>query len=153
MVEKLNLGVVELDDGNYEVAMALFEEVLASHRLHKRSAGIGFALLNLGLVRHELGDHQTSRRDFEEARTCFEEIGFRQQVAYALQGLAAFHASDSDFEGAARLLGRARRELDDIGSPWDGFAPGMIAWTEAEARAALGDERLEAAYAAGLAQD
>lgn len=60
--------------------------------------------------------------------------------------LAAFEAPHSHFEEAARLLGRARRELDDIGSPWAGFAADLIAATEAQARAALGDDAFEGAF-------
>jgi hypothetical protein len=128
--------------------MDLFEEVLASHQ-HENLAGMGFALLDLGCVRHGLGDYQASRHDFERARACFEEVGLGQQIAHSLQGLAAAEASESNLGEAARLLGRARRELDDIDSPWDGFAPKIIAATEAKARAVLGDEACEAACAAG----
>jgi predicted ATPase len=151
VVEKLNLGVVALDLGEYETALALFEEVLASHRHNQRPGGIGFALLNLGLVRYVLGEYEESRRDFEEARDCFEGIGFRSQRAYALQGLAAAEANEGRYENAARLLGEARKELDDVGSPEDVFADEMIESVKSRSRAALGDEAFEAAYAAGLA--
>jgi tetratricopeptide (TPR) repeat protein len=72
--------------------------------------------------------------DFEEARECLEEAGLREQLAYALQGLAAAEASDGRFEEAARLLGKARRELDEVGSPEDRSAPAMVAGTKARAR-------------------
>ena len=111
--------------------------------------GIGFALANLGLVRYELGDHEGSRLAFEEARTCFEQVEMPQQVAYPLQGLAAAEAHESRFEGAARLLGEARRELEEIGSPEGTFAAVLIEETKQRARAALGDEAFEAAFASG----
>ena len=97
-----------------------------------------------------LGEHEESRRDFEEARACFEGIGFRSHVAYALQGLSAAEASVSRFESAARLLGEARKELDDVGSPEDGFADELVESVKARSRAALGDRAFEAAYAEGL---
>lgn len=150
VVEKLNLGVVALDMGEYETALALFEEVLASHRRNERPGGIGFALLNLGLVRYELGEHEASRRDFEEARDCFEAIGFRSHVAYALQGLAAAEANASRFESAARLLGEARRELDDVGSSEGGFAEDLIASLKEQLAMELGVEVFEATYSEGL---
>jgi predicted ATPase/DNA-binding SARP family transcriptional activator len=150
LVETLNLGEVALNAAEYETARALFEEVLASHRRNERPGGIGFALLNLGLVHHLLGEHEASRRDFEEARERFEAIGFRSQAAYAMQGLAEAEASESRFESAARLLGEARKELDDVGSSEDGFAEDMIASLKEQLRAELGDEVFEAAYAAGL---
>ncbi|MGH3129047.1 MAG: BTAD domain-containing putative transcriptional regulator [Gaiellaceae bacterium] len=149
VVQKLNLGIVALDLGEFEEAQELLEDVLTSHRRAERPAGIGFALANLGLVRWSLGDHEGSRLAFEEARTCFEQVAMRQQVAYTLQGLAAAEAHESRFEEAARLLGEARRELDDIGSPEETFAAGLIEETKKRSRAALGDEAFEAAYAAG----
>ena len=150
VVQKLNLGIVALNLGEFEEAQELLEDVLASHRRAERPAGIGFALANLGLVRYELGDHEGSRLAFEEARSSFEQVAMRQQVAYALQGLAAAEAHESRFEEAARLLGEARRELDDIGSPEESFAAVLIEETKMRARAALGDEAFEAAYDAGL---
>jgi predicted ATPase/DNA-binding SARP family transcriptional activator len=149
VVQKLNLGIVALDLGEFEEAQELLEDVLTSHRRAERPAGIGFALANLGLVRYELGDHEGSRLAFEEARTCFEQVAMRQQVAYTLQGLAAAEAHDLRFEEAARLLGEARRELDDVGSPEETFAAVLIEETKQRTRAALGDEVFEAAYAEG----
>jgi len=63
--------------------------------------------------------------------------------------LASAEAHESRFEAAARLLGDARRELDDIGSPEGSFAAVLIEETMQRARAALGDEAFAAAYAAG----
>jgi predicted ATPase/DNA-binding SARP family transcriptional activator len=149
VVQKLNLGVVALDCGDHEEAIALFEDVLASHRRQERPAGIGYALLNLGLAHYELGDRESSRREFEEARACLTGAGLREQLAYALQGLAAAEATDARFEQAATLLGEARRELDELGVSEAGFAPQMVAETKARAQEALGDGAFEAAYAAG----
>jgi predicted ATPase/DNA-binding SARP family transcriptional activator len=153
VIQKLNLGIVAMDAGESETAMALFEDVLESHRRHERPAGIGFALLNLGLLRHGLGDHESSRRDFEEARACLEEVGLRTQLAYALQGLAAAEATDAHYEQAAALLREARRELDEVGSGEDSFAPEMVAATKTLIRAALGDAAFERLYAGGRDQD
>ena len=153
VVQKLNLGVVALDSGDHDEAIALFEDVLASHRRNQRPAGIGYALLNLGLAHYELGDHRASRAEFEEARECLAEAGLREQLAQALQGLAAAEAHEARFDSAARLLGEARRELDDVGSLEDGFAGEMVEAVKLRSRAALGDQAFEAAYAEGLAAD
>jgi predicted ATPase/DNA-binding SARP family transcriptional activator len=149
LVEKINLGAVALESGEHEEAMALFEDVVYAHRRDGNAVGIGMVLLNIGRVHHELGDHDASRHAFEEARASFEEVGFRSHVAYALQGLAAAEASEKRFEEAARLLGRARRELDDVGSSERGSAPAMVSWVTAQAQGALGHESFDAAYAAG----
>ncbi len=56
-------------------------------------------------------------------------------------------------ERAARLLGEARKELDDVGSPEGVFADQMIETVKARSRAALGDEAFETVYAEGLVAD
>jgi predicted ATPase/DNA-binding SARP family transcriptional activator/Tfp pilus assembly protein PilF len=148
-VEKYNLGAVALESGEYAEAMALFDDVLDTYQRSGDRVGIGNVLLNTGRVYHELGELDLSRHDFEAARACFEELGFRSQVAYALQGLAAAEAREAHFEEAARLLGQARRELDDAGSSENRSNPAMVAWTKEQARAGLGDDAFEAAYSAG----
>ena len=147
--QKLNLGVLALDEGEVEEARSLFEDVLAYHRRTENVSGIGFALINLGVVHHVVGDHEASLRAFQEAHDRFEEVGFRVQVARAVQGLAAYEASAGRYEEAARLLGKARGELDDVGSTETEFAAEIVAWTKQQVREGIGDEAFEAAYAAG----
>ena len=153
VVQKVNLGAVARESGDHEEAIALFEEVVAWHREHQNLAKMGVALLNLGLTHYELGEHGASRREFEEARLCLERTGVRAWHAYALQGLAAEEAYESRFENAARLLGEARKELHDVGSPEDGFAEHMVRSVKASSLKALGDHAFEGAYIEGLAAD
>ncbi|HYI75140.1 MAG TPA: BTAD domain-containing putative transcriptional regulator [Gaiellaceae bacterium] len=148
-VQKLNLGTLALDDADYPEAQLMFDDVLAIHRRNENVEGIGTALLNLGVVHYALGEHDASLRAFEEARDCFEEVGFRAHVAHAVQGFAAFAASEGRFDDAARLLGEARGELDEIGAPEGDFASEMVAWTKDRAREALGEEAFESAFAGG----
>jgi tetratricopeptide (TPR) repeat protein len=147
LVEKINLAEVAIDSGEYETALTLCLGVLDSDVRDDYPSSTAFAHLHLGRVYLELGDRRASLRHYEEARACFEELGFRSRVAYALQGLAAVKALEADFEEAARLLGQARRELDYTGTPEDRVAPEVVAATKARVREALGDEAFEAAYA------
>lgn len=151
VTQRLNLGIVALDSGDYEEARALFDNVLDHHRRAGNDEGIGFAQINLGVVYHALGDHRASQEAFREGGEHFGRVGFRAHVAHALQGFAAFEASEGRFEEAARLLGRARRELDEVGASEHEFAADMVAWTKEQGAAALGAEGFEAAYAAGRA--
>ena len=149
VVAKLNIAAIALDLGQNGEARAMLDDVLAIHRRNENVAGIGFALLNRGVANYGLGDHEASRRDFEEARACFEEIGMRAHLAHVRQGLAAFEASRGRFEEAARLLGQAKQELDDVGSREDDFGSVMNAETAERAREALGDEAYQVAFVAG----
>ena len=148
VVEKLNLGIVAMDSGDNQAAVALFEEVLAIHRRNDNPAGIGFALLNLGLVHHRLGDRARAEESFEEARVAFTEVGFRALVAHALQGLAACAAASGRYDDAAGLLGQAAAELGEIVYSEEDF-PLLASQAEGQARRALGNEAFEAAYASG----
>ncbi len=149
LAQKINLGVVAMDTGEYEEARGLFEDVLALQRRNENVQGIGFAMINLGVVQYALGDHAASLEAFREARDRFEEVGFRAHVAHAVQGFAAYEASEGRFEEAAWMLGQARAVLDEVGSSETDFAVDMVAWTKQKARAALGDEAFAAAYAGG----
>jgi predicted ATPase/DNA-binding SARP family transcriptional activator len=152
VVQKVNLGVIARECGDHEEAIALFDEVVAWHRQHENFAKLGVALLNLGLAHYDLGEHAASREDFEEARLWLEKTGLRGSHAHALQGLAAEEAYESRFESAARLLGEARKELDDVGSPEDGFADEMVISVKTSSREALGEDAFAVAYAEGLTQ-
>jgi predicted ATPase/DNA-binding SARP family transcriptional activator len=147
--QKLNLGIVELDSGEYEEARALFEDVLGYHRRTGNDQGVGFALINLGVVHHALGDPASSLAAFREGRERFERVGFRAHVAHAVQGFAAFEAGEGRFAEAARLLGRARAELDEVGAAEHDFAADMVEWTKRQVAEALGADGFEAEYAAG----
>jgi predicted ATPase/DNA-binding SARP family transcriptional activator len=150
--QKLNLGIVAMDSGEYEEAQALFEDVLGHHRRAGNDQGIGFALINLGVVHFARGDRHASLEAFREGGECFERVGFRAHVAHALQGFAAFEASEGRFLEAARLLGRGRRELDEVGASETDFAVEMVAWTKQVAVDALGADGFEEAYAGGRAE-
>jgi predicted ATPase/DNA-binding SARP family transcriptional activator len=153
LVERLNLGIVAMSSGDPAAAVPLFESVLDSHRRNGNPSGIGFATLNLGLARYELGDVEGARACFHEAAEAFSTVGFRAHVAHAWQGGAACAASSGRHVEAARLLGRAAAELHETSDSDEDF-PLLAAEAEGAARAALGDEGFRRAYESGrLATD
>ena len=139
---KLNLATVELDAGDLDRAEPLLDEVLAAHRARDSLEGIGFALLNLGLVSYGRGDVLRAGERFSAALDAFERVDFREHEANALHGLAAVAAAEGRYEDAARLFARADPILREVGS--EGFEPSLVAHTRAEVEAALGIETLEA---------
>lgn len=145
-VAKLNLATVELDAGELATAEPLLEEVLAWHEGNGPNAeGMGFALLNLGLVSHGLGDQKRAKERFARALEAFESLDFREHVADALHGLAAVEASAGRHEEAARLFGRAEPMLREVGSA--GFEPALVTRTRTELELALGPARFGALLA------
>jgi tetratricopeptide (TPR) repeat protein len=133
-VGKLNLATVELDAGRLDRAEGLLGEVLAFHEAGDSLEGIGFVLLNLGLVSFRAGDTTQAQERFAGALDAFEHIDFREHLANAMHGLAVVAAAEERYEEAARLFGRADPILRDVGAA--SFEPELVA----EARALLEDE-------------
>ncbi|MBA2331273.1 MAG: tetratricopeptide repeat protein [Actinobacteria bacterium] len=146
-IAKLNLATVELDAGELASAEPILEEVLAWHEGNGPNVeGMGFALLNLGLVSHGLGDQPRARERFAAALEAFGQVEFREHVADALHGLAAVEAAVGRYEEAARLFGRAEPLLREVGSA--GFEPALVARTRTTLEAALGPDRFGSLLAA-----
>ncbi len=149
LVAKMNLGSVAFDAGDHLAAVPLWTEVLDYHRARGTREGEGIALLNLGLAAYRLGEVPDARSHFSGAAAVFEEIGFREHLAHALQGMAATEAADDHCHEAARLLGRAAALLDETGSG-SGTFDASLAWeVEVTARERLGDLEFVSAFSAG----
>jgi non-specific serine/threonine protein kinase len=147
VVAKMNLGSVAFDSGDHDAGVRLWEDVLVYHRTHGNDEGIGFALLNLGVASHRLQRAEEARARFGEAETLFARIGFREHFAHALQGIAAVDAAEGRALSAARLLGRATRLLAETGAAETNFDAALSREAEASARAQLGEEAFEVAFA------
>ena len=146
LVAKMNLGSVAFDAGDHLAAVPLWTEVLDYHRTRGTREGEGIALLNLGLAAYRLGEVPDARSHFSGAAALFEEIGFREHLAHALQGIAATEAADDHCHEAARLLGRAAALLDETGSGSGTFDASLAREVEAAARVRLGDREFAAAF-------
>ena len=152
-VAKMNLGSVAFDSGDYDTAVAVWQEVLAYHRERGAEEGIAIALLNLGLAAHRLDHPGEAGRQFAEAETLFDHLGFREYHVYALHGLAAVAAAEGRGEPAARLLGRAAILLAETGSAAVAFDASLAPDAESTARALLGDEAFTMAFTRGFAEN
>ena len=72
-------------------------------------------------------------------------------MAYAILGLACLAGDAGDWDRAAALHGVAQAFLDRTGNPWQELEARYRRDSLAQARAHLGDEQLEQAYAQGMA--
>ena len=72
-------------------------------------------------------------------------------MADAILGLACLAGDAGDWDRAAALHGAAQAFLDRTGNPWQEFDARDRRDSLDQARAHLGDEQLERAYAQGMA--
>jgi len=110
------------------------------------------------VVREGLGDVLRQERDLDGARSTFEAAlrisrrnGDNWSMASAILGLAFLAGDAGDWDRAAALHGVAQAFLDRTGNPWQELPARDRRDSLDQARAHLGDEQLERAYAQGMA--
>ena len=146
VVAMMNLGSVAFDAGDHQAAVPLWIDVLDYHRARGDLEGQGIALLNLGLAAYRLGQLEKAEERFSAAAALFESIGFRENLAHALQGLAATEAGHDRNREAATLLGRAAALLAETGTGERTFDADLVREVEAALRERLGDHEFASAF-------
>jgi tetratricopeptide (TPR) repeat protein len=109
-------------------------------------------------VQVNLGDVLRAERDLDGARSTFEAAlrisrrnGDYWNMASAILGLACLASETGDWHRAALLHGVAQAFEDRTGNPWQELTARDRQESLDQARAHLGDEQLERAYAQGMA--
>jgi predicted ATPase/class 3 adenylate cyclase len=105
----------------------------------------------MGLVLRAEGDLDGARSTFEAALRIGRRNGHNWNMAGAILGLACLAGDAGDWDRAAALHGAAQAFLDRTGNPWQGLDARDRQDSLDQARAHLGDEQLEQAYAQGIA--
>jgi predicted ATPase len=107
--------------------------------------------VNLGEVQRAEGDADGARSTWQAAlRTC-RRNGNILWMASACHGLALLASDAGDWRQAAALHGAAQTLRDRVGGPWEQSTARQREDSLGQARAHLGDEQLERAYAHGMA--
>ncbi len=109
------------------------------------------ATLGLGLVLRAEGDLDGARSTFEAALRISRRNGDNLSMAWACLYLACLTGDAGDWDRAAKLHGAAQAFQDRKGSPWQKDDARYRQDSLAQARARLGDEQFERAYAQGMA--
>ena len=146
-----HLGLTAAGRGALDRADQHFREALELQRALGDGWSAGFSLANLGAVALARGDHATALARYREGLALRRDQGYRIGVAECLAGLAAVAAACRQPERAARLLGAAWALRDALGVPVAPADRPREERTVAEARAALGEDGVAAAIAAGRA--
>jgi len=105
--------------------------------------------VNLGWVSREEGDSQAAASLFGAALRASRRHGDRSGTAYALLGLACTAFDQGDWRRGAVLLGHAQVYRDLSGTPWLTPEVRYRQISMDRARAQLGDDEFETAFAEG----
>jgi len=144
-----NAGAHALRDGNITAARAHLER--AGQAMEEIGASNQFVSVNLGWVLRQEDDPHGAQAIFEACLRTSRRSGERSALAYASLGLACVAADLADWDRAARLHGAAQTLIERTGEPWQDPESGYRLDSLDTARASLGSERFEQAYAVGMA--
>jgi hypothetical protein len=144
-----NAGVMALGAGDIPAARAHLEAAI------KAAEALGFphlyALGNLAEVLRAEHDLDGARSGFQDVVRRSRRTGDKHVLAGALLGLACLAGDLGDWHRAAVLHGAEHALMDQIGYSWEPFDARRRQESLDLARAALGDQQLQQAYARGKA--
>ena len=144
-----NAGEAALEAGDSPAARAHMEA--AAQAAQQIGYETHFLQTNLGSVLRAEGDLDGARSAFEAALRIGRRNGSNLGMAWAILGLACLAGDAGDWDRAAELHGVAQAFLDRTGNPWQEIGARDRRDSLDQARAHLGDEQLERAYAHGMA--
>ncbi len=144
----IGLGLVAHKRGEYESATHHLDEALLLAKNGGDRREVAMALNGLGWVAHAQGDAPRAATLFTKSLTQYKETGDRQGVLEVFEGLAHLSTTHQP-ERAARLFGAAETLREALGAPLPPVERSACGQAIASLRAALGEEGLAAAWAAG----
>ncbi|MBT9486770.1 MAG: tetratricopeptide repeat protein [Rubrivivax sp.] len=147
-----NLGQVCQQLGNHSKAQALYEEALAIQRTLGDRATIAVLTHNLGSALSLQGDYPRAQAMLKDALAIWNELASRLWLALSLEEFASLAWRQAQAARAACLWGRAARLREEIGSVRSPSAQATLDTCVAAARAAMGGQAFEAAWAEGRAK-
>jgi len=109
------------------------------------------AVAGLGRAARELGEAALAQESFRESLHLWQELGDKQGIAEAFEGLGCLAAARGQPEHAVRLIGSAAALRDATDNPLMPDDQAKLDRNLEPARAALGDDRRAAAWAEGRA--
>jgi predicted ATPase/DNA-binding XRE family transcriptional regulator len=111
----MKLGEAALRRGEYDAALAHFEESLSLHRELRDGRSVAVALTNLGEVARLRGEGERAEAHYREALARFEEVGGETDVARVLHNLGRVARQRGDGTLARAFLGESLARFDRLG--------------------------------------
>ena len=143
------LVFIHLHSGDLSAARAVERQTLADFRIAGESLRIASALSALTAIDVLDGKFEAAYESLDEALAMFRAQGDMQRVSSLLTMAAALALGEGDAERAARLGGAAAVLIEPLGNVATPMQLLRMDDPVPAARAAMGDEAFDAAYAAG----
>jgi predicted ATPase/class 3 adenylate cyclase/Tfp pilus assembly protein PilF len=124
----LGAGLLARDQGDYEPAIASYDEALRLYRVLGDSSGEARAVVSLGTIAYCKGEYDLASARFAEGLDTYRRVGDRHGVANALAELASVALAQSDYDLARTLLEESVALSRELGDSWSvGMALGSLA--------------------------
>jgi len=111
-----NLGSLELDQQNYDVAINWFNDALRIFEAEHDKYGIAMTLHQMGKVDKERGDMESAERRWRQSLLLLEGLGNKYGAAQTMLSLAGLNVAKDELEQANALLNRALMIFKDLGN-------------------------------------
>jgi DNA-binding CsgD family transcriptional regulator len=146
----INLAVAPRAKGQYALAAAHLEQALLLEREAGYSEGVILALGDLGTLARDQDDYARALALYREALDVGRGDPATREVIEIVEAVGIVAAAVGQAERAARLLSAAKAQRDRLGLRY-GVKADRVAVEQAvaDARAALGEDALASAWAAG----
>ena len=144
------VGYVSFLEGDYAASRPRIEEAQALYRAIDDRWLYANTLVLLGMIARQEGRFPQARAAYAEGLAIFRASGDTSGIAIVLDLLAPLAAAEGEYEAAVALKAAALRMREELG----GGAPPALLRLETPieaARAAIGEERVEAALRRGRA--
>jgi len=145
----ISLGHIARAQGDFSRAARLFEEALAQIRQIGLTWGVANILNSLALLARDQGDYPRALALYRESLSLHQTFGNKTYIAWVFEGMAAAACVLGQIERAAQLCAAAERLREEMQAPRPPAEQRLFDQTLDAARAALGDERFEQAWAIG----
>jgi predicted ATPase/DNA-binding CsgD family transcriptional regulator len=145
------LGEAARSRGDYQAALTLYQDSVAIKREIGDRRGIAMTVVNLGFMALHQGDYQAGASFFREALGLNRNFGYKKGIPTSITGLAGVALEEGQPDRAVRLLGAANVMLEAISGHFD--PPDQVDYDRflSNARATLGENAFEEAWAEGRA--
>lgn len=147
------LGEVATEEQDYASAQSLLGESLSIRRELGDERGIAFCLIWFANLARTQGHYQEARDLYREGLALHRKVGEMEALAFALQGRAELYASLGQVVSAVRLWSAAEMLCQTLGASIPPNYRPRYEQALAGARAQLGEEAFEQAWAEGRAMN